>query len=187
MEPSPSLDYAPYAQWSDATVPWDTPGYDGEVAGLRDHDGWHWLQGEGRHRGRLFGGCMPVLGWLKGTPFWPAPDFWQGRVLFLETSEDAETVDDVGWDLRNYGAMGALDRIAGLLYGRPAGYSDADKARLDARILRVVRDEYGRGDLPIVTNLDFGHTDPQWVLPLGVEMAIDADARTLRLTEPAVA
>jgi muramoyltetrapeptide carboxypeptidase LdcA involved in peptidoglycan recycling len=37
-----------------------------------------------------------------------------------------------------------------------------------------------------VSNLDFGHTDPQWVLPLGVLAEVDAGARTIRLLEPAV-
>jgi muramoyltetrapeptide carboxypeptidase LdcA involved in peptidoglycan recycling len=47
----------------------------------------------------------------------------------------------------------------------------------------VVGDEFGRPELPIVANLDFGHTDPQWVLPLGVHAELDVDARSLRLVE----
>jgi muramoyltetrapeptide carboxypeptidase LdcA involved in peptidoglycan recycling len=40
------------------------------------------------------------------------------------------------------------------------------------------------GPAPIVANLDFGHTDPQWVLPLGIRAELDIDARALRLIEP---
>ena len=36
--------------------------------------------------------------------------------------------------------------------------------------------EFGRPDLPIVAGLPFGHTDPQWVLPLGVRAELDVDA-----------
>ena len=39
-------------------------------------------------------------------------------------------------------------------------------------------------DLPIVANLDFGHTDPQWVLPIGARAELDVDAGRLRLVEP---
>ena len=53
-------------------------------------------------------------------------------------------------------------------------------------VQRVVAEEFGRPELAVVTNLDFGHTDPQWVLPLGAEIAIDPTARTLSLPEPSV-
>lgn len=186
MEPSPTFEYRPFKQWTDESVPWETPGYDGEVTGLRPHDGWRWLQGSGVHSGRLFGGCLEVVAWLKGTPYWPEPAFWEGRVLFLETSEDMPTPEEVAYDLRNYGAMGALDLISGLLFGRSRGYSDEEKEASYRSIVRVVAEEFGRPDLPIVANLDFGHTDPQWVLPLGVAIEIDCDRHALQLTESAV-
>ena len=47
----------------------------------------------------------------------------------------------------------------------------------------VVAAEFGRGDLPIIANMDFGHTDPQFILPLGVKAEIDCDQRTVRLIE----
>ena len=31
----------------------------------------------------------------------------------------------------------------------------------------------------IVFNVDFGHTDPQWVLPYGGTMTVDGPARTI--------
>jgi muramoyltetrapeptide carboxypeptidase LdcA involved in peptidoglycan recycling len=53
-------------------------------------------------------------------------------------------------------------------------------------VVRVVANEFGATELPIVTNLDFGHTDPQWILPLGIRAEIDTQAGTFRLLEPAV-
>lgn len=186
MEPSETLEYRPYPAWTNQYADWNTPGYDGETAPLQPHDGWQWLQGEGIHRGRLFGGCIEVFEFLKGTRFWPEPEFWDGKLVFFETSEDKPSPDQVKWMLRNYGTMGVLDRIGGLLFGRARDYSDEEKLRLDALILKVVRDEFGRSDLPVVTNLDFGHTDPQFVMPLGVTAEVDCGARRFRLMEPAV-
>jgi muramoyltetrapeptide carboxypeptidase LdcA involved in peptidoglycan recycling len=48
-----------------------------------------------------------------------------------------------------------------------------------------VADEFGRPDLPIVTNLDFGHTDPQLALPNGANIIIDPTAQTITLPDPA--
>lgn len=52
--------------------------------------------------------------------------------------------------------------------------------------MRVVSLEFGRTDLPIVSNLDFGHTDPQWIMPLGVLAEIDCREMRFALVEPAV-
>jgi len=186
FEPAPTYEYGPFASWVDGYANWSDPANAGAVGEVRAHDGWRWLQGAGVARGRLFGGCGEVLEMMKGTRFWPVPSFWDGRLFFIETSEDAPTPDTVSYWLRNYGMQGVFDRISGLLVGRARGYSDEAKARLDELVVRVVADQFGRPDLPIVSNLDFGHTDPQWVLPLGVLAEVDAGARTIRLLEPAV-
>ncbi len=178
--------YRPYRLWCDHYADWTDPRYDGETSALRANAGPRWLQGEGVRRGRLFGGCIEVLEFLKATPFWPGPEFWEGRILFFETSEDKPTVSQVKSMLRNYGSMGALERVTGVLFGRARGYSDEEKTALETMVVKVVRDEFGRADLPIVANLDFGHTDPQWVLPLNAMAELDCGAQTFRLTEPCV-
>ncbi|MGV3616349.1 MAG: hypothetical protein ACO1SV_13530 [Fimbriimonas sp.] len=43
-----------------------------------------------------------------------------------------------------------------------------------------------RPELPVLANADFGHTEPQWVLPLGIWAELDGNAGALRLLEPAV-
>jgi muramoyltetrapeptide carboxypeptidase LdcA involved in peptidoglycan recycling len=186
FEPDDTYEYRPYAEWTDGYRDWREPSNAGEVGERRPHDGWHWLQGSGRVEGRLFGGCAEVLEMMKGTRYWPASEFWQDRILFLETSEDKPTPGTVGYWLRNYGVQGVFDRVSGVLIGRARGYSDAEKVDLDEMVTRVIAREFGAAALPIVTNLDFGHTDPQWILPLGVRAEIDVDGRRLRLLESAV-
>jgi muramoyltetrapeptide carboxypeptidase LdcA involved in peptidoglycan recycling len=186
FEPGDTYAYRPYADWTDESRDWSDPAHAGEVGQRRPHDGWRWLQGSGRAEGRLFGGCADVLEMIKGTRFWPPPDFWQDRILFLETSEDKPTPSWVGYWLRNYGVQGVFDRVSAILVGRARGYTDEEKAELDETLVRIVGGEFGASALPIVSNLDFGHTDPQWILPLGVRAEIDVDARSFGLLEPAV-
>jgi muramoyltetrapeptide carboxypeptidase LdcA involved in peptidoglycan recycling len=50
----------------------------------------------------------------------------------------------------------------------------------------VVRDEEGLHELPVVTNVDFGHTDPIWTVPQGTKLRIDPATSTLTFLEPAV-
>ena len=116
----------------------------------------------------------------------PSRQFWNGRVLFVETSEEKPPPFEVKYFLRTLGIQGVFDRIQALLFGRARGYNVQEKRELDRIVVQVVGDEFRHPEIPIVTNLDFGHTDPQFVLPLGVEAEVDPAARTIRLLESAV-
>ena len=186
FQPRLSYEYRPYDSYSEGYPDWGIPANLGKVKRPKRSTGWTWLQGDSKARGRLFGGCADVLEFLKGTPFWPTANFWDGTLLFLETSEEKPSPSQVQRWLRNYGIQGILDRIVALLIGRARSYSAKEKATLDACVMNVVAKEFGRTDLPVVTNVDFGHTDPQFVLPLGVMAEVDCRTKTLRLREPAV-
>lgn len=180
-----TYEYTAFPQWHNNYANWgdlDNTSA-GTVGPARVNDGARWLQGEGSHSGRLFGGCIEVLDFLKGTDYWPDKSFWDDRVLFLETSEEKPSVAYVQRWLRNAGVQGLFDRVSGLLFGRARDYSDEEKTALDLGIQHIVAGEFGAAHLPIVTNLDFGHTDPQWIMPLGVPLQIDCERATLTLLE----
>lgn len=70
--------------------------------------------------------------------------------------------------------------------GRARGYSEEQKSALDDAVRTVVVDEFGVDHVVTVTTMDFGHTDPQWILPRGVNAELDPASSTFRLVEPAV-
>ncbi len=150
---------------------------------LRPSSGWKWLQGRGQHRGTLIGGCLDVIDWLRGTPVWPHPDVWRNSILFLETSEDRPSPAQVTYMLRALAATGALNEVRGILYGRPCG-DEPSFAPYDHALLRVLA-EQNLTSIPVITRMDFGHTDPSLTLPLGVIAEVDCDAQQIRLVEPA--
>jgi len=88
--------------------------------------------------------------------------------------------------LRNYGMQGVFEQISALLLGRAMRYSDEEKKKLDSLILSVVAKEFNQTELPIVTNMDFGHTEPQFILPLGITAEVGCRNKRFRLLEPAV-
>jgi len=185
-EPVAPFEYRPYGAHTERTQSWSDPNYEGRLELVTHGSGFTWLQGTGTRRGRMFGGCIEVLEFMKGTRFWPLSEFWSGRVLFLETSEDKPTPTQVGYMLRNYGVQGVFDRIGALLFARPYTYSDEERTELRHVILRVVRDEFGCADLPVVTDMEFGHEEPQLVMPNGGLVEIDCEARAVRLVESPV-
>jgi muramoyltetrapeptide carboxypeptidase LdcA involved in peptidoglycan recycling len=154
-------------EWTCEFLDWSDPANQNRKRARKPAGGWRWLQGEGARSGPLMGGCMEVLDFLRGTLAWPA--HWDGAILFLEISEEMPAPAVLTRSLRSLAAVGILAKLNGILFGRTFDNFDA----YDQAILRVVRDEEGLGDLPVVTRMDFGHTDPMMVLPYGVRAEID--------------
>lgn len=146
-----------------------------------------YLQGNAKTKGRLIGGCLEVLEFLKGTDYWPNLEEWDGSILFIETSEEAPSPEFLIRTLRNYAAQGILQRLSAVLFGRPGGLQTDEKFKsYDDALLQVITKEYGLTNLPIVTHLAFGHTDPMHVLPYGATVEIDPLSETITFTEGAV-
>lgn len=157
---------------------------------------WRYIQGDKVARGRLLGGCAELLNMTNGTPLWPDLTDWEGAILFIETSEEMPPPSYVLYLLRTFGAQGILERINGILFARPGGEfpkeqeAERDKwiekhPKFDDVILRACK-EYGRTDLPIVTNMSFGHTVPQFILPMGAMTEINPISKTVSIIEGAV-
>jgi muramoyltetrapeptide carboxypeptidase LdcA involved in peptidoglycan recycling len=179
--------YSSYEEFTHGYPDWKEVNNTGKVNELiANTEGWNWLQGSSTVKGKLFGGCIVVLEFLKGTDFWPPLDFWDDKILFLETSEEKPPPAHVKWMLRNYGMQGIYDRIVGILFGRPRDYSLEEKNELNQAISDVLNIEFNKSDLPIVTNMDFGHTDPQNIIPLGIQAEINIADKTVKLVEPVV-
>jgi muramoyltetrapeptide carboxypeptidase LdcA involved in peptidoglycan recycling len=183
FEPAAEYAYSPYKEYSEGYPDWGKAENVGKVSAPRANAGWGWLQGDRVVSGELFGGCLEVLEMLKGTEFWPSRDFWRGKVLFLETSEDKPPLWYIDQVLRNYGMLGVLENISGLIFSRPMRYSEEEKTQLEQTLLRLSAKEFSRPDLPIVSNFDIGHTDPQLVLPMGIRAELNPAAKSVKLIE----
>lgn len=157
---------------------------------------WRYIQGDNIVRGPLIGGCMDVLmNMVIGTKLWPEINEFNNAILFLEISEEQPSVDLVLYWIRNLGAQGILERISGLLFARPGNYplkttEEEQKwinkyPEYDKVILKGLK-EFGRTDLPVVTNMDYGHTLPQLILPYGIQTEINPKMKTVSLLEGAV-
>lgn len=183
FDPKESYEYKPYGKYCDGYPDWANKENLGKINPMKSDGGWHWLQGNTKVQGELFGGCIEVLEMMKATDFWPPRDFWKGKIFFLETSEEKPIIDYIDYALRNYGMLGVFDQVNGFIFSRARDYSDDEKKELEKKIVSIVAQEFGKPDLPIVANFDVGHTDPQLVLPLGVRMEIDCTAKKIRLVE----
>jgi muramoyltetrapeptide carboxypeptidase LdcA involved in peptidoglycan recycling len=88
--------------------------------------------------------------------------------------------------LRNYGTQGIYDKVKAVLFGRARDYSEEEKKELDETLVNTIGIEFGRPDLPIISNMDFGHTDPQIILPLGIKAELNTTSKSFKLLESPV-
>jgi muramoyltetrapeptide carboxypeptidase LdcA involved in peptidoglycan recycling len=171
--------------WTVERRDWVVPANQQIKRKLNPSSGWKYLQGSGIHRGHLVGGCLDVFDWARGTEIFP--DNWQDAILFMETSEEALPPEFVARTLRVYAAMGILPKLSGILFARPGGEIPPDTFdEYDRAILQVVKEEQGLSDLPIISQMDFGHTGTMFVLPYGLQAELDMDQKHFSIVENAV-
>ena len=179
MLPIPCSDFCSYDEdkiwWGEDHMDQQTPRF--------PNTGYEILQGSGKVRGELLGGCVDVFPELLGTSLWPSLEEWRGKLLLLETSEMDMPADVLIWFLRNLQAQGILDVIHGIVVGKPTFRDKYEPYKTALR--QVVGFEAGRPDLPILYNVNVGHAYPIGVFPLGLTYEIDCDRKTLTLLEPA--
>ena len=134
----------------------------------------------GRARGRLIGGNLTVLAAIVGSPY--VPDF-DGAILFLEDVREAVyRVDRMMTQLK---LAGLLDRLAGFAFGR-CTKCEPDGTYGSLTLEEVLDDHIGPLGIPAYRGAMIGHIERQFMLPVGAEAELDADAGSLRLLEPAV-
>lgn len=152
--------------------------------------GWVW-DGNQNAQGITWGGCLESIDELlrHGISI-PSDKEFEDIILFTETSEEIPASSYVSRVYRALGERGILERVKGIMVGRPKAWEfdkqknteEKDKYREDQRqaIVKIVR-KYN-SSIPIVQNLDFGHTEPQIPLPLGKTARIASSLEKIFVT-----
>ncbi|MFC7831104.1 S66 peptidase family protein [Streptomyces sp. NPDC057375] len=155
-------------------------------------DGWIWHQPDRIIEGRAWGGNLELLSWLLMADREIArdPAVYEGGVLFLETSEEMPSAEQVFRILRNMGERGLLARFPALLMARAKAWSFQqpntmeEKRRYAAEqreaVLRALATYAPR--TMAVFDVDFGHTDPQLVIPYGGPVGVNGPEQRITVT-----
>lgn len=182
-DPGASTD-EPQCDWADPSTLKHEPT-------LAPTEPWSWHGSTAPAQGRLWGGSLEIIDFhLRTARYLPAPDAFDDAVLFFETSEELPGADYVYRVLMCLGERGLLQRFRAVVAGRPKAWSrevpndeQAKRRHCDDQheaVLRAMR-EY-QPHVPVVLDVDFGHTDPQLVLPHGGQVRLNPSERTLHVT-----
>ena len=127
----------------------------------------HWVLREGGAEGTILGGNLCTLQLLHGTPW--MPDL-EGSILFLE--DDAEESRAVSFDrnLQSLLHQPGFKGVRGIVIGRFLKSSDIDRAILT----HIIATKPQLKGIPVIANVDFGHTLPMITFPIGGTVRISA-------------
>ena len=121
----------------------------------------------GKAEGVSMGGNLCTINLLQGTPFMPS---LRDAILFLE--EDF-TCDALDFD-RNLQSLIHLPEFAGvkaLVIGRFQKKSLVS----DSKIVKLLKNKPELNNIPVVANANFGHTVPQFTVPVGGRVSLKAE------------
>ena len=162
---------------------WNDPAALSEYGEREATEPWTWAGPSRSVTGRTWGGCAEVVQWILTAGRFPGdPAVLQGGVLLLETSEELIPAREFGWILRSLGERGLLGAVDAVLVARPPTSSFELRPSAEQRAARRAeqRDvalevvQRYNADAVVVVGIPFGHTRPQWILPYGGTMTVDA-------------
>jgi len=143
--------------------------------------GYEVLQGQGFFEGVLIGGCVDVFIHIIGTNIWPEKDYWNNKILFLETSEEKISPQNLTYILRNLATQGIFNKISGIIFGKPKDETYYEEYK---EVLKnVIGTENKKYKLPILYNVNFGHTAPMCILPIGIKVRVDLNKKEIVFLE----
>jgi muramoyltetrapeptide carboxypeptidase LdcA involved in peptidoglycan recycling len=134
-------------------------------------------------RGRLIGGCLEVLNSLvDDSMIWPNFLVWKKNILFLEITDSNRGITIIKNFMKSLYRKKILQNLSGILFSKPGGkYVNISHFKVYERILINIFNEYKLPLIPIITRMDFGHTEPMWTLQYGTLVEINPNNKTLNI------
>jgi muramoyltetrapeptide carboxypeptidase len=164
------IEVLPVPAWTD-----DLWFRDQENRQLEPGDGW-WVLQPGAAAGTIVGGNLCTLNLLQGTGFMPPLD---GTIAFIEDDSQVRPWD-FDRDLVSLLQQPGFAGVTALVIGRFQKATGMTRELLS----QIVASKQELAGLPVIANVDFGHTSPIITFPVGgtAELDASADAPRLRIT-----
>jgi muramoyltetrapeptide carboxypeptidase len=151
---------------------------EGKIGIVNKNSEWKSIRG-GQAEGILIGGNLRCMLKLAGTDY--IPDF-SNSILFLEAYKITPAQCD--YQFNQLKQLGAFEKVKGVIIGYIYGLQATEEkmTQMEEVLLKVTK-EY---DFPIIKVNDFGHCCPNTVLPIGVEVKMNATECSLEIVEKCV-
>ena len=144
--------------------------------------GYYYVQGKGSVKGKLFGGHgdLMTLRLPDGEEIVRKEDM-DGSILFFEDIPEFCDEEYMAGFFDWLGKKGYLQVLKGVIIGKMR--MQKDFGTYAERIRSIVTGKYHRPDLPIMADLNFGHSSPVFILPYGAKAELDIDSLRFSILE----
>lgn len=131
---------------------------------------------EGKAEGTLLGGNLCSFNLLQGTQYFPN---LTDAILFFEEDEQAKEYTAIEFDrnLQSVIQQPQFSSVRGIVLGR---FQIASKVT-NKMIIEIIKTKKELDNIPVIANVDFGHTDPKITFPIGGRVKIDTDKSLLKI------
>jgi len=142
---------------------------------LIKNEGWKIIN-EGSAEGTVIGGNLCTFNLLQGTEFFPETD---KSLLFIEDDDMAGAFSVVEFDrnLQSLIHLPQFEAVGGIVIGR---FQKASKMTPEI-IAKIIKTKKELDNLPVIADVDFGHTDPKITFPIGGEVNLEAVGGKIKL------
>lgn len=155
-------DISPSDKWSDD--PWYL---EQEKRVFFDQDSYLVIQ-EGKAEGKLIGGNLCTMNLLQGTEFMPS---LKDTILFIEDDEESHS-QSFDRDLQSLLHLPDAKYIRAILIGR---FQKGSNVTEDA-LRKIIYSKNELREIPIIANVNFGHTSPMATIPIGAYATVSASS-----------
>ena len=155
----------PSPTWSD-----DAWYKDQENRNLIKNEGFNIIN-KGEAEGKIFGANLCTFNLLQGTEF--MPDI-SNSILFLEDDDMSGNYFAIEFDrnLQSLIQQPNFDKVKGLVLGR---FQKNTNMTLE-KIKYIIETKKELKNIPIIANVDFGHTNPLFTFPIGGTASLKVDS-----------
>ncbi len=163
------VEIKPAKEWSD-----DAWYKDQDNRVLIKNDGWLIIN-KGQASGTILGANLCTLNLLQGTEYFPN---LKDSVLFIEDDEESKS-GNFDRDLQSLIHQPSFKGVKGIVIGR---FQNASKMTND-KLIKIIKTKAELKNIPVITNVDFGHTSPIITFPIGGEVKIDTKKKSIVITK----
>lgn len=154
-----SFSVEPSESWSD-----DAWYRDQNNRTLIKNDGWLIIN-KGSAAGTILGANLCTFNLLQGTEYFPVA---KNTILFTE-DDNTSKVENFDRDLQSLIHLPSFKNVKGIVIGRFQKESEVSNEIL----IQVIKNKAELKNLPVIANVDFGHTSPLITFPIGGEVSLD--------------
>lgn len=133
----------------------------------------YFIINEGEAEGVILGSNLCTFNLLQGTEFMPSLN---NSILFLEDDGESKS-ENFDRDLQSIIHMSDFSEVKGIVIGRFSEESKVDNNRL----LKIIKTKKELDKIPIIANVDFGHTYPLITFPIGGKVKISAKGKEAKI------